>query len=145
MLLLLKSPLLCCATNHDAHSSYGSHCVNWAYSSNTVISTVFCAHWWSNLCFGFPLKCTVCLTCTVLGQHSLFRSIVWEHKSSALSSTCVPLFNSWLKVKSLWRVMLLTPTSYGKAKSLTLNLSQFTLSGVNKILLSFTHLDGLGF
>lgn len=30
-------------------------------------------------------------------------------------------------------------------QSLTPNLSQFTPSGVNKILLSFTHLDGLSF
>lgn len=31
-------PMLYCATNHDAYSSYGSwNCINWAYSSNSTV------------------------------------------------------------------------------------------------------------
>lgn len=38
-----------------------------------------------------------------------------------------------------------SPPSNGDAKSMTSLLSQFAPSGVNIILLSFTHLGGLGF
>lgn len=51
----------------------------------------------------------------------------------------------WLKVELSWGDVLSITSFNGDAKSMTSLLSQFAPSGVNIILLSFTHLAGLSF
>lgn len=70
--------------------------------------------------------CQPCSNSTVFPPLSIVTAFVqydcFKHPVSVsflitrLYGVCVPFLNSWLKVKPLWRVTLLTSTSYGKEK-----------------------------